>query len=135
MNATRIAASAMTACLALGACAQGGAPVTRSEGAPSATAQPGVTSPEKPALPAPTRPATPTPPPGPTPSPPTRITGTVSAGVEPGCLLLDGYLLVGGPPDLLRPGVRVTVTGRAQPDLITTCQQGTPFLVETASRS
>ncbi len=60
------------------------------------------------------------------------LTGTVSQGVEPNCLLLDGYLLVGGPRDVLRPGATVTVTGRSQPDMMTTCQQGTPFVVESA---
>jgi hypothetical protein len=60
------------------------------------------------------------------------LTGTVSAGVEPDCLLLDKYLLVNGPRDVLRPGARVTVTGRVRSDLMTTCQQGTPFMVETA---
>jgi hypothetical protein len=60
------------------------------------------------------------------------LTGTVTAGVEANCLLLDGYLLVGGPRDQLRVGTRVTVTGRVQADLMTTCQQGTPFVVETA---
>jgi hypothetical protein len=60
------------------------------------------------------------------------LTGTVTAGVEPNCLLLDGYLLVGGPREHLRSGARVTVTGRVQADLMTTCQQGTPLVVETA---
>jgi hypothetical protein len=46
--------------------------------------------------------------------------------------LLDGNLLVGGPRDVLKPGARVTVTGHSQPDLMTTCQQGTPFVVDTA---
>lgn len=74
----------------------------------------------------PTRPGTP--PPAGT----TTLTGTISSGVEPGCLLLDNHLLVGGPRDVLRAGAKVIVTGRVQADLITTCQQGTPFLVETA---
>ncbi len=60
------------------------------------------------------------------------LTGTASPGVEHGCLLLQGYLLVGGPRDLLASGRPVTVTGRVQPDLVTTCQQGTPLLVESA---
>jgi len=60
------------------------------------------------------------------------LTGTVTAGVEPGCLLLDGYLLVGGPKDVLRPGARVVVTGEEQPDLMTTCMQGKPFRVQRA---
>jgi hypothetical protein len=60
------------------------------------------------------------------------LTGNVTPGVEANCLLLDGYLLVGGPREHLRAGARVTVTGRVQADLMTTCQQGTPFVVETA---
>lgn len=66
---------------------------------------------------------------------PTTLTGTITPGVEPGCLLLDGYLLIGGPTDVLRSGARVTVTGRVQPDVMTTCQQGTPFTVESARTS
>ncbi|GGL90839.1 hypothetical protein GCM10012279_05760 [Micromonospora yangpuensis] len=62
----------------------------------------------------------------------TTLTGTVEAGVEPGCLLLDGHQLVGGPRDVLRAGARVTVTGQVQQDLMTTCQQGIPFLVASA---
>jgi hypothetical protein len=57
------------------------------------------------------------------------VTGTVSEGVEPGCLLLDGYLLVGGDRDQLRPGTRVAVTGRVDRGLLSTCQQGVPLVV------
>lgn len=63
---------------------------------------------------------------------PHTLTGTVTAGVEPGCLLLDGYLLVGGDPGVIRAGARITVTGRVVADLMTTCQQGTPFVVRSA---
>ena len=63
------------------------------------------------------------------------LTGTVTPGVEPGCLLIDGYLLVDGPRDVLRAGNRVTVTGRVEPDLMTTCQQGTPLRVQSAKRA
>lgn len=63
---------------------------------------------------------------------PMTITGTVAAGVEANCVLLNGYLLLGGPRDLLRDGAKVTVTGRPQPGLMTTCQQGTPFAVDSA---
>ncbi|MEU9511648.1 hypothetical protein [Micromonospora sp. NPDC048169] len=62
----------------------------------------------------------------------TVISGTVQAGVEPNCLLLDGHLLVGGPRDVLKAGARVEVTGRPEPGMMTTCQQGTPFVVESA---
>jgi hypothetical protein len=57
------------------------------------------------------------------------VTGTVSEGVEAGCLLLDGYLLVGGDRDQLRPGARVAVTGRVDSGLLSTCQQGVPLVV------
>jgi hypothetical protein len=64
------------------------------------------------------------------------ISGTVTAGVEPGCLLLtDGgaeHLLIFDDPAMRADaavGAKVTVSGRAQPDQMTTCQQGTPFIV------
>ena len=63
------------------------------------------------------------------------VTGTVSEGVERGCLLLtsgDGvYLLLGGDPALTRPGRRVTVVGEIVEGLATTCQQGTPLKVHS----
>lgn len=65
----------------------------------------------------------------------TTITGTVEAGVEPGCLLVGGYQLIGGPRDVLAVGAKVSVTGQAKPDMMTTCQQGTPFVVESARPS
>jgi hypothetical protein len=68
---------------------------------------------------------------GRSPRPPLTLTGTVEAGVERGCLLLDGYLLLGGDRTLIVAGARVTVTGRPEPGTLTTCQQGTPFRVET----
>jgi hypothetical protein len=77
--------------------------------------------------------------PGPTtgparPSGKVTVTGTVRAGVEPGCLLLESdrgrpYLLVGGDRARLGPGARVTVTGRVVPDLLSICQQGEPLVV------
>jgi hypothetical protein len=64
------------------------------------------------------------------------ITGTVTAGVEPDCLLLagerDAHLLVFEDESLraqAKVGARLTVTGRAEPDMMTTCQQGIPFIV------
>ena len=60
------------------------------------------------------------------------LTGTVQAGVEPGCLLLDGFLLVGGDRSVIRAGARITVTGEVVADLMTTCQQGTPMRVTSA---
>lgn len=64
-----------------------------------------------------------------------QLTGSVSEGVESGCLLLqapDGlYLLVGGDRAMLGPGVSVVVTGEVDRELVTTCQQGTPFRVRS----
>jgi Protein of unknown function (DUF5818) len=62
------------------------------------------------------------------------LVGTVTAGVEPDCLLLDAenggrYLLVGGERAELRPGRRVAVTGRVDRNLLSTCQQGEPLVV------
>jgi hypothetical protein len=64
------------------------------------------------------------------------ISGTVTAGVEPNCLLLTGggaeHLLVFDDPAMraeVEVGAKVTVTGRAQPDQLSTCQQGIPFIV------
>ena len=149
MKTIRIAFSAVAVCLALGACGESGtAPSVNPSGGPSlSSVKPSDPNAEPPVPPAnSTAPASPTRPvPGsPTKSPriPTpgqsasagalTVTGVIAAGVEPNCLLLDGYLLVDGPRELLRSGARVSVTGRVQPDLMTTCQQGTPFVVESA---
>jgi hypothetical protein len=64
----------------------------------------------------------------------TTITGTVVAGVEPNCLLLDDHLLIIKDPaqqSVAKVGATVTVTGRAEKNMMTTCQQGTPFIVAT----
>jgi hypothetical protein len=65
---------------------------------------------------------------------PVTVVGTVAAGVEPGCLLLEGeaggsFLLVGGERAELQPGRRVAVTGRVDRSLLSTCQQGEPLVV------
>lgn len=57
------------------------------------------------------------------------LTGTVQSGVEQGCLLLEGFQLLGGDQDLLTSGSVVVVEGRPDRMLSTTCQQGTPFVV------
>ena len=64
------------------------------------------------------------------------ITGTVTAGVEPNCLLLSGggtdYLLIFDDQTLrgqLTVGEPATVVGRAEAGMVSTCQQGTPFVV------
>lgn len=66
------------------------------------------------------------------------VRGTVSAGVEAGCLILDTgttqYLLLGADPTIAVAGAQIEVTGRAEPGGMTTCQQGTPFHVEKTLR-
>ncbi|MEU7905148.1 hypothetical protein [Actinoplanes sp. NPDC049118] len=62
------------------------------------------------------------------------ITGTITAGVEPGCLLLDDHLLIikdAALKPVAKVGASVTATGHAEPGMMTTCQQGTPFVVTT----
>ncbi|GAA4598933.1 hypothetical protein GCM10023107_46670 [Actinoplanes octamycinicus] len=70
----------------------------------------------------------------------TTLTGTVLAGVEPGCLLLeDGsatHLLIFADESLggaAPVGSKVQVTGVPQPGMMTTCQQGEPFLVSSVT--
>lgn len=59
------------------------------------------------------------------------VSGTVAAGVESGCLILraqgSDYLLVGGKG--LKAGARVRVRGHIDKDVMSFCQQGTPFVV------
>ena len=68
----------------------------------------------------------------PVPGPRVTLTGVPQPAVEAGGLILDGYLLVGGPRDLLAAGAAVTVTGRVEQGMVTIWQQGTPLVVETA---
>ena len=67
-----------------------------------------------------------------------EISGTVVEGVEMGCRLIDQYLLMPGPGinrDDLRIGATLTVRGQVRKDMMSTCQQGTPFVVtEIVSR-
>ncbi len=60
------------------------------------------------------------------------VTGVVKEGVEERCKLLEGYLLVGSPTPV-SVGQRVTVTGRVDRSIITTCQQGTPLVVSSVT--
>jgi hypothetical protein len=66
------------------------------------------------------------------------LTGTVEAGVEPGCLVLTGtgrdHLLLfadRSAKSLAKVGATVTVVGHAEPTRLTTCQQGIPFVVSS----
>ncbi len=145
MRTLRIAAAALIVCTALVACAgqDAGNDFATPTGAP-VTELP-TPDPTGPVVP-PTDPVDPTAPlsrpgkrpggpPMPTATSELTLTGRIEAGVEPGCLLLDGYLLLGGPREVLTAGATVTVTGRPAPGMLTTCQQGTPFQVESAKRA
>jgi hypothetical protein len=64
------------------------------------------------------------------------ITGMVSAGVEANCLLLSSggtsHLLIFKDPALRADapvGKTVTVMGSSEPSMVSTCMQGTPFIV------
>jgi hypothetical protein len=66
----------------------------------------------------------------------TTISGTVVAGVEPNCLVLQdakgSHLLLFDESALraqAKVGSRVTLTGRSEPGQMSTCQQGVPFVV------
>ncbi|WBB64973.1 hypothetical protein [Micromonospora sp. WMMD812] len=143
MRTLRFAVAALVAGAALSACgSQDGTSTptpTLTTGASPVTEQPSSPTPSTPPSGPTVGPSgSPTGAGTPTPSPPAggrSLTGIVTSGVEPGCLLLDGYLLIGGPRDVLAVGARVTVSGRVVPDMMTTCQQGTPFVVESARRS
>jgi hypothetical protein len=67
------------------------------------------------------------------------LTGDLEEGVEAGCTLLRAgtqtYLLLGADREVIRQGGRVTVRGKPQPGLMTTCQQGTPFQVSDIRRA
>ncbi|AKT52531.1 hypothetical protein ADJ73_02445 [Arsenicicoccus sp. oral taxon 190] len=66
------------------------------------------------------------------PAPLRTVTGTVSAGVEAGCLVLtsaDGREVLQPLGGGLKVGDHVTVEGRDARGVATTCQQGMPFQV------
>jgi hypothetical protein len=69
---------------------------------------------------------------------PITATGTIVAGIEPGCTVLhtdqgQNYLLVGGDRGKLREGARVQVHGKLLRDLVSTCQQGLPLQVDSVA--
>jgi hypothetical protein len=67
-----------------------------------------------------------------------ELRGTVQAGIEPGCLILESggktYGLYGGDPAVVSAGAKVRVRGVPQPDMVTTCQQGIPFQITEAHK-
>ena len=117
-----LVALALAGCANSGAGDSAGAPVAPPSSAPAATSA------------APTQESGTTKPPA---SGTQTLTGTIAAGVEPNCLLLEDHLLIINDPALqasAKAGATVTVTGTVAEGMMTTCQQGTPFLV-TALRA
>jgi hypothetical protein len=61
------------------------------------------------------------------------VVGVVEEGVEHGCTILRSgealYQLMGSTDPLIVVGARLSVTGKPNPGLVTTCQQGTPLQV------
>ena len=65
------------------------------------------------------------------------VRGTVSKGVEKGCLVFtpesassEGTWVLIGNTAGLEPGQTVTISGARRDDMATVCQQGMPFMVE-----
>ena len=115
---TRRSAAAILTVFTLGACANNVSPVAAPAPSPSTSSSPA----EKPSTSVGSE----------------TITGTVTAGVEPNCLLLQdatgSHLLVFHDPALrsaAQVGAQVTLTGESQPKQMSTCQQGIPFIVSS----
>jgi hypothetical protein len=142
------ASAALLAALFLAGCAGDGAP-TSGPGGTAASGAPTGPVLEATSAPPPTTIAAA---PGPTPragtssdtgkaKPPgdETLTGQVIAGVEPGCLILTGpagarmLIVKGDAAKAVKVGATITVVGRADPGMVTTCQQGTPFVVSSAT--
>jgi len=128
MAVVRRVAVAAVGLVLLAGCAEPAAPP-----APGRTPGPSPVVPTLP--PTPTLSPAPTLPPAPTTSPPGKpvtVSGTVREGVEPGCLLIDKYLLVNAPTRVVYAGARVRLTLEVRTDLVSTCMQGTPAMIVSA---
>jgi hypothetical protein len=123
MKITRPLLAAFVAVLVTAGCARDGGD-TSAAGPASSSSSPDL--PTSSDLPAPSKGA------GPGDTGAQTITGTVTKGVEPGCLLVADHLLIFDDAALkavAKEGAAVVVTGRAETGMMTTCQQGTPFVV------
>ncbi|MET9227587.1 hypothetical protein [Lentzea sp. NPDC003310] len=136
--------AAVLLCLVLASCGQVPPPpeAPASSSPTTDTTTPSLPAPLPPSstpLPVPTQPVPTLPTPSRALEPGTTVVrGTISAGVESGCLLLSNetaqYLLLGADPAIAVAGAVVEVTGRPDPGAMTTCQQGTPFHVAKTQR-
>jgi hypothetical protein len=131
---TRRVAAALALMLCLAGCANQDSPIDSAAPGPASAAPSSSAAPSLPSS-APT--AEPS---APTATGAQTITGTVEAGVEPNCLLLhDGkgsHLLVFDDAAMradVTVGKKVTLTGRSEPTMMSTCQQGIPFIVTSVA--
>jgi hypothetical protein len=132
---TRRLAIALTLVLCVAGCA-GNSPSATGSSASSASSVPASSAPASSASAS----ASPSPSVEPSTGGAQTVTGTVEAGVEANCRLIkDGtgsHLLYFDDPSLKASaavGKKVTVTGRSEPGMMTTCQQGVPFVVTSVS--
>jgi hypothetical protein len=125
--------------LLLAACARpaderSGAPAGAAPTAgPSSSTAPATPSTAPPSTAAPTT-ATPSPTSAGAGAGPVVVRGTVRAGVEHGCLLLDGqdnqvYLLLDAIKSQLQAGARVEVVGQPVDQIVSICGEGSPLSV------
>lgn len=65
------------------------------------------------------------------------LSGTVTAGVEPNCLMLESdgekYQLIGDKARKLKVGAEVKVTGKVSEKAMTTCMEGRVFEVDSVT--
>jgi hypothetical protein len=124
----------------LAACAQPAGSVNAGSNAPIASTSPSTAPSAAPSVsptPSPSGSSKPITggPPGPVDSSagPTSLTGQITSGAEPSCLLLTQnkvqYLLLAPDSMKMRAGVRAVVTGHVETGIMTHCQQGKPFEV------
>ncbi|WP_165358749.1 hypothetical protein [Haloactinopolyspora alba] len=129
----------VTVAIALAGCGSDAGGDADGEGSapPTSSSTPEPTPPEpSPPEPSPPEPSPPEPSPPEPSDQPTRIgvgelVGVPQPGVEGGCWLIDEYLLLGGDETLLSSGRRLRVTGHVERGVMTTCQQGIAFRVES----
>jgi len=120
-------ALALSACASSGPSQQSESPTVRSTPTASPTGRPSLT-------------ASPLPTGSTAPGTITTLQGTLAQGVEAGCVVLTDDAgavqanLFGLDQTATPLGTDVEVTGTFEPDMMTTCQQGTPFEVVSASR-
>jgi hypothetical protein len=139
---TRRAAAVLTLALCLAGCANGAAEPGAAPASAPAAGSPSTSAPVSGSASASASPSPSTEPSGnnPTASGAQTITGTVEAGVEPNCRLIKdsagSHLLFFDDASLRAEapvGKKVTVTGRSEPKMMSTCQQGIPFVVSAVS--